>query len=241
MKYELKIPFGKLRAVALFASLDDTRAIIRNIRVEWIPDWVLLVATDGRRMAVIRTAYDGPAFEGWEFHPSVLKLVDTKHGARYFNRCAEEFGVGDAGVLSESAAVRVSWEEGADTRAEFRPYVSELAETLEAFAVSVPLLRWRYPDWRAVAAITHPVAAHPVVSLNGELLAAFTEAALALGYEPALLIEQHGQVGPGSGIGANVLRIALPCPDFFGLLMPVKADENECAARVTVPAWLSAR
>ena len=79
-----------------------------------------------------------------------------------------------------------------------------------------------------------------MVSLNGELLAAFTEAALALGCEPALLIEQHGQADHG-GIGAHVLRITLPCPDFFGLLMPVKADENECAARVTVPAWLSAR
>lgn len=228
--FELKIALGKLRAVALFVSADPTRMHICNVRVEWVPDWVLLVATDGRRLVVIREAYAGPAFEGWEFDPKlVVGRVDTWASGRVFNRLADEVGEDECATLIESGVVRVAWsEEDPDSLVGFRPYVGFGDRELQPFAVLVPRVRDRYPDWRKAAEIADaPEQAHAVVSVDGHLLAAFTAAAEAMGIGACLTVRQHGSRFPlrGESPGAEVLSVHLDTPDFYGMIMPVRLAE----------------
>src|SRR5688572_22703331 len=54
MKYNATILVRELQAMRLLASEDETRFVLNGVHVELGPEHVLLIATDGRRLGVLR-------------------------------------------------------------------------------------------------------------------------------------------------------------------------------------------
>jgi hypothetical protein len=230
----ITLPFSKLRAAALFASRDELRFILNGVHVHRLGSTtVLLVATDGRRMAGIRHQVSAPLpeFEPFTIPVSLIQRADPCVAARVYNAVSDAVGLGDEpewlGDLHADAEVVLDIDADGCSLACRGVVVS--AKTQEAQAHN------RFPRWDQVFGQIHGEI-NPKLCLSAHLLKDFARAEELLSPPKCggLLITGY-QKNPDTGQAA-VVAITIPSvPDFAGVLMPVK-EESGCIA--CMPDWL---
>jgi hypothetical protein len=197
---------NELRAAIIFASNDDTRLVLNGVCIEVGPNrQPLLVACDGRRMVAIETTAE-QAEPAESEHSLILETgfvkiiasLSISYGAELFPLVNLEVNPGSAQLkasLVVAKYVGLEVEDGA-------------------------LIQGDYPDWRKVVpaktAIREPLKD---VAVNAEFVGDYAKAAKLLGSEARPV--QMNLIAKESPIEVKLHGV----PNFYGVIMPVKADE----------------
>ena len=231
------LPFSKLRAAALFASTDESRIAINGVHVEQPqPGKILIVATDGRRLAVIRHELDEPveSFADFTIPLGLIRQADPTGTIRAYNDLANELGFGDhsdwPGDLNEDAPVRVTFDgQNISIAATAGSVVTFTAKCL-TFGGGL------FPKWRQVLSpITGPV--NHRVAVQGRFIAEFGKAAHILNQNTGTIVTTGYGTQTNDCDNAAIVAIRFTgTPGFFGVLMPVRIDAKAVAM---IPEWLA--
>lgn len=220
----ISVSAQKAALILPFVSTDNIRYYLGGLFIEPHPKGgVLMVATDGRRLAAIHDP-DGEADGGWICPvPKVLAAACRRQNKKYPKDNAGMLHfIGDAGYVT--AANFPPESVGTDMAARLGP--------LHLASAWAPPIDGRYPDWRRV------VPAWPLeqdfsepIGFSGKLLSAFSVAAKAAGYSNAATVFY-----PPGKQGAMIVRLP-HVPDFLGLLMPMAVYEDTFEPD-GLPGWL---
>ncbi|WP_043588468.1 hypothetical protein [Geminisphaera colitermitum] len=225
------IPFLKLAAAALFASHDECRYILNVVRVErQDAKKILLVATDGKRIAIIRHQVSDnlPEFESFSIPLPLIDRADITIKARAYETLAYELE--DDEIPSYAAA-----NPDAVLTFDGKTVSMTMPNGITFLATSGKELK-QFPFWKSTLAdLDKGQTNKSVISVSGFLMRDFCRAAAMLSPNVGahLLITGYGKHGNGKPI-VNAIRIPNN-EDFFGLLMPIKCEEHDSA---TKPDWL---
>jgi hypothetical protein len=201
-----------------FVSTEPTRYYLNGVYIEPHKDGgVLLIATDGHSMAVIRDAsarFEGE--KGWictlPKQPFEAKMKRRDAGYLHF--------VGNTAYLTESILGPDAIDENYD------PTNITVYHTAIAFAAPID---GTFPDWRRVIPKEEAGTAESY-DINGKYLARFNKAFSVLrednGSQPVKLFTPAGADNP-------VIIRCSDASDFFGVQMPMRG--NDCPA---YPYWL---
>lgn len=208
MKYELLIPAKEIKAMMRFASVDESRLIINGIHFEYSKDNLLLIATDGRRLAVLKSegecSSDVPAFT---VPPALFEFVLWRiEREEWIGRMHVKIEVDDK---TQSIAVSTD---------NYTLNGITLEKVLEPTGL--------YPKWRMVlpSDVLEPVE---IQGIDAEFLTSFQNAAHDLTQcSKKPLLRFCGEKG-AIGVVFDGLE------QFYGVLMPIKFE-----AKPTRPAWL---
>ena len=197
-------------ALAQFTSREPTRYYLNGIQVEPHPiAGVLLVATDGHKMAVIHDEA-GYSNGSWicRFPPRLLRASATVIRAknRAWQTAADVHFVGDSAYVTDE---------------EFRPADAD-PTTIgrhHIFAGFAPAIDGIFPNWRAVVPAASAVAG-TMLPLYPKHLKAFTEVSRAI-----TRIESSLIIFPAAPTNVAVIRIP-EFPGFLGLIMPMRPCDD---------------
>lgn len=213
MTRRIRVDARKFAAAHLFASKDKTlRSCLCGVYIEpQLAGGVILVATDGHRMAMIRDetgSADTPAI--CTLPPAFL--TQCAKGKRYPRVVIFE---GDAGTILEVRAEATA--EPQDTRRRH--------ETIVASTTALPV-GGTFPDWRRVLP---RMDANPPgeASYQPRYIADFSKAAAILGHD-------GGAVTIRNGSGNGPAWVSIISPDFIGVLMPMRGY-----GLTAIPNWVN--
>lgn len=196
----------ELAAAMLFASTDDARYIINGILIE-VQAFALkpiLVATDGRRLVSIESeaeqADDFKTSKSFILKPDVIRAfvsMSKAFGGKMFPWiCFEITGSKRIIVTLIGGKIALDVEEGA-------------------------LIEGEFPNWRTcIPAKSKKREAITDLGVNAEFIGDFARAAKVLGAESPIV--QMNLVGKEQSVEVKLAGI----PNFYGLLMQCKVDEN---------------
>jgi len=199
---KVMISRNELAAALLFASLDDSRYALTGIQIETGISKPTIIATDGRKLAVIETQAEQPKESFSQVNallkPSVAKLLIHMSKA-----------VGDKlfpWILLESEDMK-------SLRATFEGTSSYLWMNSGAF------FETEFPEWRkCVPSKTTHRKGITDLGINANLMSDFAKAAKILGSETGII--QMNLVGT-----EKLLEIAIPgVENFYGLLAQTKLN-----------------
>lgn len=200
--FSFQIDWKHLAALSLLASRDATRYILNGVFVQACPTgapYVLMVATDGRRMGVYRAAVPEPmpAGEGVIIPLSLVSASRPK-------------GKTEIVIEVEPANKR--------RRVTIRPLGG--GKSVSDFASD-----GNYPNWRHVMPTREMVPA-PQVAIQLGFAADFAAIAQAFGgkHGTGAYLRSHADPANPSSVIHSV--ILMNHPEFIGVLMPVRCDTD---------------
>lgn len=206
------IPKHHIRAMLPFVSVDPSRAVLHSLKMELRPDKrTLLIATDGRRIAILR----GELYGGTEKADVILEKSFLASALRV---AKEKDTIIEIEADEKTIMARFHGEP-------VRIYTEENIPQKHA---------WVYPKWRAVVPSFTKMDGFRTRRhcVNGLLLADFAKAIsiLAPAHHGSLSMVSEGDTSP---------IIIRPSPttgaDFYGVLMPLRTSEDE---ETSAPDWL---
>lgn len=196
----------ELLAALLFASTDESRFVLNGVCIEVGPNRApLLIATDGKRLAAIEIhAVQEETFEAvhsFVLASDFLKLfahLSKTCGGKVFPLLAIEVKPGSQRLIASVVG---------------RPVFCEVEKDA--------LIVGNYPEWRKVIpAKSLPREPLSQLGLNAEYVADFAKAAKLLECDSPQLA--MSLVGKEAAVEVKLCGN----PNFYGLIMPVKIDEQ---------------
>lgn len=166
------IPLKELLALNLLASVNETRYEINGVHIEAKPGQVLIVATDGRRLGMLRSAGETES----------TFTATIPRGALDFLKRME---LGDA----ECA---VSMEAGGRLRLRVK---DRCPADVGAVDIETEAIQKAFPNWRAVMP-DGPCAPCAKIGLNREYLASWAAVGELLGFDEAVVFLLRDELGP---------------------------------------------
>lgn len=210
----LTLPKAHLRAAALFASDDETRYVLQGVLVETYGPrrQSLLTATDGRRMACVRTSatHDFPD-HSQEPHAFILPLSLITAIVLESNREPHV-----TLLYKKSPDVRV----GTITVQHRHGEISHTSQEIEG----------NYPNYPAVFP-EEAKGTQPLLICNPQYFSSFNEAAKLLD------VQSFRVAMPDDPNHPFVIHIG---PDFFGVIMPIR-DDSDRTQPLKHPRWIMER
>jgi hypothetical protein len=223
---------AELMAALIFTSRDEDRFMLNGVRIEMpAPKGrstkraadlkPLLVATDGRQLAVINSTVEQPE----DARPGALVLAPTLAKALvWLTKWARPSKALPIDI--ELALPETPVEEGG--RMTVRLVTSGIEDHAAATKAVLELMErdgcipGNYPSWRSVLPPKNAQRQRVGVTdlgLNAALVGGFAKAANALGVDPVV---QMNLVGT-----EEVVEFRLPrAPEFYGMIMPCKLEED---------------
>jgi hypothetical protein len=198
----------ELSAALLFASTDESRYVLNGVLIECRTAGVskpTLVATDGRRLAVIETIADQD-FDEREDRSLLLKADFIKP------LCSLSKSLGG----KNNPWIQFSNKAGSNqVRAVF--VGSNCVVDVEDGA----LIEGQFPNWRQILPAKNSVR-RPIndLGINSEMVGDFAKAAKIMESETPII--QMNLIGKEAAIEVRLCSL----PSFYGLIMPCKADES---------------
>lgn len=210
----MKVTFTRqeLMAALLFASTDESRFVLNGLCITYRPGrQPILVSTDGRRLCVIESAaeQESKSVVGKEERQIILSASFVKPICS-LNKTLD----GSEGKIFPL----ITFENKSGSS---QLFAAILRNEVHLEAESGAIIEGNYPDWKAVVpskrAERQPVSQ---LGMNAEYVGDFAKAAKI--FDRDMPQVQMSLVGKDSAI-----EIAIPgVPNFYGLFMPVKADDN---------------
>lgn len=209
----MKVTFSRqeLLAALLFASTDETRFVITGLCVNYRPNRKpTMVATDGRRLCVIEAQFEQEQDDTPDGERSIIlsggfvktvcalnKALDTSEGKLF-------------------PLITFSNDPGSS-----RVTVQTLTEQVFLDAHSGAIIEGVYPDWqKCVPSRRQPREPVAQLGMNAAYVGDFAKAAKLFNRDLPQI--QMALVGKD-----QVIEIVIPgVPNFYGLFMPVKADDS---------------
>jgi|GEM_PF-3895726 len=205
------IELKALKALALLASKDETRYVLNGVAVSREGGSIFVVATDGRRLGVIRCiATDEHEFT--ETRPLIIPLDLIKRAPKPI--------VGHEVTISSDGKL--------------------ITITNHIDTVVGKGIEGNYPNWKHVIP-DGPVCAPRRIAFNPEQMRGFFDVGKVLvGYKTSFLLEQiaptDNQNHEGFWSSPFILRIS-GLNEFFGILMPLSTSREDIEF---IPGWVSA-
>jgi DNA polymerase III sliding clamp (beta) subunit (PCNA family) len=199
----------ELQAALLFASTDETRYTITGVHVEVDPgdENPRVVATDGRRLCVIKSVCDQKAQDKAQ---ETVRLLLRPDYVRLFVQLSKAVGGPNYPWLQiehEATAKRVA--------------VHPVGTKSHLFVGDEALLDGDFPDWKkCVPKKSRKRTPVTELGLNAKLIGDFAKAAKYL--EAASSIVQMNLVGEEGQIEVHLHGLQ----NFYGLIMPCRIDEE---------------
>lgn len=207
-----------IAALAPFICREETRYYLAGIKVEPDPSGgVLLIATDGHTMGLIRDA-DGASNGEWIVKPTPGII---RAAAKNNPKTAAE----------RAAFVHFSGNVGSVTNALFS--VTDDVTIIGKHHMAVdyaPVIDGTYPDWRKVLKLA-PSGVVEAITFDSRKISQFTAAANALGRKIPCV-----RFVPGAN-GEPVAVFVDGAPEFVGMLMPMRDFGNGRE----LPKWVAER
>ncbi|EIP99357.1 DNA polymerase sliding clamp subunit [Opitutaceae bacterium TAV1] len=228
------IPFAKLRAAVLFASQDETRYVLCGVHVERRDaKRIILVATDGRRLATILHQVDDslPEFRAFTIPAKLIREADITVKGRAFEALAYDLDEDQPNPwrIDENAIVTLDGETVSLAMSDGITYSAEDIEQKKDYP--------KFPKWsQSLDAFGRSLTPRASISLGAYLLGDFCRAATILHPQSSsLIITGYGQLKDDDDNPACYM-IGIPAePAFLGVLMPVKVGRP---AIIEKPDWL---
>jgi hypothetical protein len=210
---KITIQQNALKAIALFISSDDCRYILNGVLIDATIPRPLLVATDGRFMAVLQHG----SIEQVNGSPAIGQIVLNRKGIEAaLSLCAR-------GLIEE---ITIEAEDKSET--------VKLIVGKDSAVVHGGASLGGFPNYHPVLPqVGTALVDNPWVCFDPERFQKFADAGGLLGSGTPYLItsffgeskSEHGHV-----IGVQLSNV----PEFFGLLMSVRRD----APAPTIPTWI---
>ena len=229
-----RVRFQARYAAALegFISKEEKRYYLNGIYVHPHPEGkgVLLVATDGHKLAVIRDE-DGEANGGWicEFPKRAMAACKSKSRDKTLSPFDD---AGDVHFVGRACYVTAR---GFDAPPSPRSDPTVIGQFHLASEIAPPI-DGTFPNYEKVVADSLPKEGKktaPAVTFNGHILAAFTKASSLLNEAQAKTQATMTIVLGEDNAQPSVVRID-GVPEFLGIVMPMRGNPN-CFA---MPDWL---
>lgn len=202
---KVTISVKELLAANVFSSDDESRYVLNGILIEAKPKALpLLVATDGRRLAVIETQAEQESLPDVEF-----SFVLQKHFIKAIHSLAKLVSIKLFPLVTIEA-------NPGSKRALFHFMAGKHVLDIEDGA----LIEGTYPAWREVVP-TGDKTPISQLGVNSEFVGDFAKAAKFLDVSDPLI-----QLNIFSQEGAMEIRMAQK-PNFYAVLMPCKIDDME--------------
>ena len=204
MKTTITVPFNVLKAIALFASKDETKAALGDICFDKRDGEPLnVVATDGRVLARWQDAKIAPVTPVCFFSLSAHFLAPVIRLSPHPSEGIKieiEPAANPQGKLGFFACV-VSWRPSVGTQIRIESANENLV---------------KYPNWRSVVDAVGAAEKPPTcLACNSDLLGKFLQAKKLLAAGAAIMIKQNSPTECAAITFTGV-------PEFSGLLMPIK-------------------
>ena len=201
-----------LKAMALFASTDQTREVLCCVALDYTGENPVLVSTDGRRLGVYSLA-----------HPDSFCDVSQAKGKVLLIPTA---------LIAQIKGTRKQIEE---TKVDFEFEGNTIRMTLERMGKVTSMTQQaaekcfgRFPKWRQVLP-RDPVKAFATVSLNGHFVADFQKAGEILNESsntPFPTFIAHGSETDKQPVSPYSVRIQ-GVHEFYGVIMPIHASAQD--------------
>ncbi len=217
MKCSFNIPPKWLKAVALFASRDQTRYVINGVQVELMADrTIILVATDGRRLLAVAPKDDITNVDCDEWPASFIipdELIEAMPPIEH-----------------PKSTLRVSYADNAHGGGDVT-----ISGNYDVSRGAVP---GNYPNWRQV--VPDEISEHPAIYASAPFLEAFVKAATMIWpHTPGAVI--HGNA-PHEPLVIYPHPTANNKEQFVAVLMPMSARDERGVpidpAKHAVPQWI---
>ena len=201
----------ELLAALLFASTDESRFVLNGLCVTYRPGRKPIVtSTDGRRLCVIESAAEQVTGQGSGNERQIILSAAFVKPICALNKVLD----GSKGKIFPL----ITFE---NKPGSIRLFAAILRDEVHLEAESGAIIEGNYPDWKQVVppkrAERQPVSQ---LGMNAEYVGDFAKAAKI--FERDMPQVQMSLVGKDSAI-----EIAIPgVPNFYGLFMPVRADDN---------------
>jgi hypothetical protein len=194
---EFRIPWSTIKAVSLFSSKDETRYVLKGVRIEVKNGRVVAVATDGRRLLCIKAdvEFDKP-YEGEANFTIPLEIIER---------------VRPTSRIEFNTVIRFN----GDTR------MIRVTDAVDGMAISKKAIEGNYPNWRQVI----PKGEYkPGCSgqFNPHFFIPFQKASDYFDRKPMVQIFQSVRSPE-----LEPLIIQNGNKDFFGVLMPVHSENKK--------------
>lgn len=202
-KYTTTVLLSELKALTTFASLDESRHILMGVCCEIQKDKTLLIATDGRRLAVIRSLGDGA---GNTCDP-VSFVIPSKLLARMVKpRRKSKLGENDIEIDYDSAAERVS-----------------MRHIAQDYTLSGKIIEGSFPSWRQCIPEKKPEGqnGHTVWSFRASYLGDLARVGAVMGLRSPNDISCR----QSEALGPIEIRFC-EADNFYAIVMPVKQDKQ---------------
>jgi len=225
MRIQFDLNPNHLAAALLMASDDESRYVLNGVRVELDGPNVRCVSTDGRRLIVLNDHNDGRdlANLGFILHKDTVRRILPQCAADICDECG-------TGIKYSKIIGNLSIEINAEPN-DFYVEIFTDRGVVCCTTANHGLIDGQYANWKQVVQTTPRCCAIPAVSFNQKLLDDFRRAAQMLrGSANAPTLFFHGEF--------HALTVRFPgLEEFYGLLMPVRADHFEKPA-TPLPPWL---
>jgi hypothetical protein len=199
----------ELLTALLFSSKDDSRFTLCSVCIEVGPrsNKPNIIATDGRRLAVIQSQAEQPKDFCNEVASQMLLTSDFVKAI-----CA----------LSKAIGGKIfPWIQFNNTNGSSQVFVELIGGDCSLNTATGALVEGSFPNWRAV--VPSKKLERTQVSdlgINAEFVGDFAKAAKIFDLNPIIQINLIAK--------ESALEVKLSCADYFyGLIMPCKADEEE--------------
>ena len=196
-------------AALLFASTDESRYVLNGVLIEGhsaVSAKPTIVATDGRRLAVIETVADQMPDDTLEDHSLLLKADFVKP------LCALSKALGG----KNSPWIQFSNNPGSNQMS-----VAFIGSKCFVEVEDGALIEGTFPDWRKIVP-SKKAKREPInnLGLNAETVGDFAKAAKIM--EASTPIVQMNLVGKEQAIEVRLFSL----PQFYGIIMPCKVDDS---------------
>jgi DNA polymerase III sliding clamp (beta) subunit (PCNA family) len=215
VKVQAAVLISELQAIRIFAGEDESRWVLTGVLIEAHPDMTLIIATDGRRIAMMKSVWplkleslrpEKPVSFIMPVHLIDMLTPEGKHGREEIRN--------HAFITFDDELKSVSIEH----------YGGK-------YTVEGKVFEGAYPNWRNVIPTgeAKPVNA---LQLHADFIADYSKVHALLSREmPTLVLSQsESPDGPWS------IRLHW-VPNFYSVLMPVRSDS---VSPSTPPAWVIA-
>jgi len=159
MKTEIHLPWRALKAASLFASTDETRYIIQGIHIAMHKGHLVMVATDGRRMIVMRIQEDNDLPAGFALTFAVPHaLLDLPDHTGFTLRC----------VIGEDG--------------------KQITLFCYDLGYVVPILDGKYPQWQEILPKLANPQPQACVAYSGEMMRDLVEGIEVFTGQPGVVV-----------------------------------------------------
>jgi hypothetical protein len=206
---KITVSRNELMAALLFASTDESRCTLNGVLIEGhagVTAHPTIVATDGRRLAVIETVADQQDGDSMEEHTMLLKSEFVKP------LCA----------LSKALGGKNNpWIQFSNNPGSKQVAVAFIGSQCVVDVEDGALIDGVFPEWRMIVP-SKKAKREPIndLGLNAEAVGDFAKAAKIM--EASTPIVQMNLVGKEQAIEVRLYSL----PQFYGIIMPCKVDDS---------------